>query len=117
MKIKDIRYVPIPYAYKLLAEALPRGEEQPYSEIVYRTLNYLRMFSKCTSDNAVKAVERLKTEFGLNEYTCVLIVNIRPRTVYELKAILAAAKTGLTLTDEDLKKIIEVLDEVCGQQQ
>ncbi len=122
MKIKELRYVPYPVAYKLLAEAVRRsrrvagtsalGPQQ--SSPVPDTLNYLREFSKCTADQAEEAVKRL-TDLGLSEFAAVMLVNIRPLTVYEVKAILGAARTGLTLSEEELAKIVEILDETCGR--
>ncbi len=119
MRIIDVKYVPLPYAYKLLAESgalkqSAEGERPSQFEILQQTYTYLREFSKCLADNAMKAVERLKKEVGLSEYASVLIVNIRPRFLAELKAVLAAAKVGTTLTDEELKKVLNILDETCG---
>ncbi len=123
MRIIDTKYIPIPYAFKLLSQSgiLKQLEEfkasdMYYAEIIQKTYSYLREFSKCLADDAVKAVERLRNEVGLNEYASVLIVNIRPRFLAELKAVLAAAKVGMTLSDEDLEKILKILDETCKEE-
>jgi len=88
-------------ARKLLEEA--GGELNPLQR---RVLDYVVRFSKLNSENAIKLLEELKNEAGVDENTAVQIVNCLPKSPEEMRTILGRQKI---ISEEDLKKILGII--------
>lgn len=95
----------LPQVKKLLESI---GEEK-LDQLQRRTLDYVSKFSKVEPDAAEKIVERLVTEFGLEEEEAVQIVNCMPKTVDELRVFLAGGRKIIDVST--LKTIVGLLDE------
>lgn len=101
----------IPEALEILRK---RASEGGLSELQTRALAYLETFAKCSADNARKLVQEL-VERGVGREYAIMIVNIVPQTVDELRTILAGS--GKTYTTEELSEIAELVAKYCGSQE
>jgi DNA-directed RNA polymerase subunit F len=99
------RKLALPQVKKLLESI---GEEN-LDQLQRRTLDYVSKFAKVDPDAAEKIVERLVTEFGLEEEEAVQIVNCMPKTVDELRVFLAGGRKIIDVST--LKTIVGLLDE------
>jgi DNA-directed RNA polymerase subunit F len=84
------------------------GEEN-LDQLQRRAFDYVSKFSKIDPEAAEKLVQRLVTEFGLEELEAVQVVNCMPKSIDELRIFLAG---GRKIIDASmLKTIVNLLDE------
>jgi DNA-directed RNA polymerase subunit F len=84
------------------------GEEN-LDQLQRRAFDYVSKFSKTDPEAAEKLVQRLVTEFGLEELEAVQVVNCMPKSIDELRVFLAG---GRKIIDASmLKTIVNLLDE------
>jgi DNA-directed RNA polymerase subunit F len=84
------------------------GEEN-LDQLQRRTLDYVSKFTKSEEDAAVKLVQKLVTDFGVEQDEAVQIVNCMPKSIDELRVFLAS---GRKIIDQSvLKAIVALLDE------
>ncbi|RLE82209.1 MAG: hypothetical protein DRJ52_02625 [Thermoprotei archaeon] len=107
MKILSQKMIAIPQAVRIIEEI---KEKYGLSQLQEKVLEYLRKFSKIDGDHASELLNRLVKEFGLSEFSAVQVVNIMPKTVDELRTILAKETTKVFLP-EDLEKMLSVINE------
>jgi DNA-directed RNA polymerase subunit F len=101
----DQKNLTLPEVKKLLESI---GEEN-LDQLQRRTLDYVSKFSKLDSEAAMKLVERLEKEFGLEEEEAVQVINCLPTTVDELRVFLTS---GRKIVDAStLKTIVDLLSE------
>ena len=107
MSEKDVeeKKLTIPQVKKLLESM---GEEN-LDQFQRRTLDYISKFSKLDADNAEKLVEKLVTEFDLENEEAVQIVNCMPKSVEELRVFLAGGRKIIEASK--LEAIVKLLDE------
>ncbi len=98
----------IPEALEILKKRAAEGE---LSELQTRALTYLEAFAKCSAENAKRLVEEL-VERGVEKEYAIMVVNIAPQTVDELRTILAGSSK--TFTSEELAEIAELVAKYCG---
>jgi len=95
----------LPQVKKLLESI---GEEN-LDQFQRRTFDYLSKFSKVDVEAAEKLVEKLVTEFGLEEEEAVQIVNCMPKSVEELRPFLAGGRK--IIETSKLEAIVNLLNE------
>lgn len=101
MSVVEKKNITVVEARKLLDEA---GDE--LNPLQRRVLDYTVRFSKLSHEDAVKLLEELKNEVGLDENAAVQIVNCLPRSPEETRTILGRQKI---ISEEDLKKILDTI--------
>jgi DNA-directed RNA polymerase subunit F len=84
------------------------GEEN-LDQFQRRTLDYVSKFSKVDADAAEKLVEKLVSEFGLEQEEAIQVVNCMPRTVDELRVFLAGGRK--IIETAKLETIVRLLEE------
>jgi len=84
------------------------GEEN-LDQFQRRTYDYVSKFSKIDADAAEKLVEKLVSEFGLDEDEAVQVVNCAPKSVEELRVFLAGGRK--IIETSKLEAIIGLLSE------
>jgi DNA-directed RNA polymerase subunit F len=85
------------------------GEEN-LDQFQRRTLDYVSKFSKVDDVEAVeKLVDRLVTEFGLEEEEAVQVINCMPKSVEELRIFLAGGRK--IIETSKLEAIVRLLDD------
>jgi DNA-directed RNA polymerase subunit F len=90
-------------------ELLESMGEENLDQFQRRTLDYLSKFSKVDAKDAVKLVERLVTEFGLEDEEAVQVVNCLPKSVDELRVFLAGGRKIIEASKLDA--VVRLLDE------
>ncbi|RLI33235.1 RNA polymerase Rpb4 [Candidatus Bathyarchaeota archaeon] len=106
MSVIKRRPITIPEAKKLLEEG---GEEM--GPLQRRVLDYTTRFSKLDFEEAVRLVEELVSEVGLERETAVQIANCLPRSQEEIRTILGRQKI---ISEEDLTRILEIIKRHAG---
>lgn len=106
MSVIKRRPITIPEAKKLLEEG---GEEM--GPLQRRVLDYATRFSKLDFEEAVRLVEELVSEVGLERETAVQIANCLPRSQEEIRTILGRQKI---ISEEDLTRILEFIKRHAG---
>jgi DNA-directed RNA polymerase subunit F len=89
-------------------ELLAIGEEN-LDQFQRRTLDYLQKFSKIDEAAAAGLLERLVTEFGLEQDEAVQVVNCAPESVDEVRVFLAGGKKIIEATK--LEAIVALLND------
>ena len=85
------------------------GEEN-LDQFQRRTLDYVSKFSKVDDAEVVeKLVDRLVTEFSLEEEEAVQVVNCMPKSVEELRIFLAGGRK--IIETSKLEAIVRLLDD------
>jgi DNA-directed RNA polymerase subunit F len=84
------------------------GEEN-LDQLQRRTFDYVSKFSKAEAKDAPKLVEKLVTDFGLEEVEAVQVVNCMPKSVEELRVFLAGGRKIIETLK--LETIVSLLDE------
>jgi len=95
----------LPQVKKLLESM---GEEN-LDQFQRRTFDYISKFSKIDAEIAEKLVEKLVTEFGLEEEEAVQIVNCAPKSIEELRVFFAGGRKIIEASK--LEAIVGLLNE------
>jgi DNA-directed RNA polymerase subunit F len=88
------------------------GEEN-LDQLQRRTFDYISKFAKVDPETSQKLVQKLITEFGLEEVEAVEIVNCMPKSIEELRVFLAGGRK--IIETSKLETIIKMLDEHRAQ--
>ena len=95
----------LPEVKKLLESV---GEEN-LDQFQRRTFDYVSKFSKVDAETAEQLVEKLVSEFGLDEEEAVSVVNCMPKSVDELRVFLAGGRK--IIETSKLEAIVNLLNE------
>jgi DNA-directed RNA polymerase subunit F len=87
-KVLKEKLLSVPQVKKLLESM---GEEQ-LDQFQRRTLDYATKFSKVDAETAEMLVNKLVSEFGLEEEEAVQIVNCAPESLEEIRVFLAGGR-------------------------
>ena len=107
MKIINYRNIPYSTVAKLIRELIDKNVE--LDQLTMRVNEYVNKFNKC--QNAEELVAELKN-LGLLEITSVMVANIAPKSVDNLKSLMNFEPD---IPPEDkLEEIIELIKRKCG---
>ncbi len=107
MRVKSYRNVTYDTVIKIIEDFKSRGLE--LDSLSMRVFEYLRKFTKCNKgEELVKAL----MEKGLNEITSVMIANIVPKNIDELKSLLTFETQ--TFNEEMLNEILSLVNSFCS---
>lgn len=111
-KILDYKDIPNPIAKRILEEYISKlPPSDLMAEPARSSLEYLQSISICDSDRVDELIEKLR-EFNLKPVSIALLINLRPKTIDELRMFLVFEPS---IPDEDVaKRILEVIKEFCG---
>jgi DNA-directed RNA polymerase subunit F len=103
-------------ALKILEEYHKHEKETTgtVSLLVQRVLDYLRKFSKIPPEKVEELREKL-VSMGLKEESIIMIMNVCPGTIDELRTLLVLEEK--VLESEQLEKIVNLLKEYCVEKQ
>ncbi|MCX8199327.1 MAG: hypothetical protein N3E36_04770 [Sulfolobales archaeon] len=82
----------------------------PASVLVHETLEYLRKFSKMSSEEAEELLNELSS-FNLRNESKVMIINICPQTIEELRALLILEDKVFDASE--LESILSIISKHC----
>jgi len=107
MSEKDVteKKLTLPQVKKLLESM---GEEN-LDQFQRRTFDYTSKFSKVDAEAAEQLVEKLVTEFGLDEEEAVQVVDCMPKSIEELRVFLASGRK--IIETSKLEAIVNLLNE------
>jgi len=107
MKIINYRNIPYSTVAKLIRELIDKNVE--LDQLTMRVNEYVNKFNKC--QNAEALITDLKN-LGLLEITSVMVANIAPKSVDNLKSLMNFEPD---IPPEDkLEEIIELIKKKCG---
>jgi DNA-directed RNA polymerase subunit F len=84
------------------------GEEN-LDQLQRRTFDYVSKFAKVDAETSEKIVEKLMTDFGLEEVEAIEIVNCMPKSIEELRVFLAGGRK--IIETAKLEAIVNLLNE------
>ncbi|MGB8780166.1 MAG: RNA polymerase Rpb4 family protein [Candidatus Bathyarchaeia archaeon] len=84
------------------------GEEN-LDQLQRRTFDYVSKFAKVDAETGEKLVEKLMTDFGLEEVEAIEIVNCMPKSIEELRVFLAGGRK--IIETGKLEAIVNLLNE------
>lgn len=116
IKAEKVTLITNSEALKILMEYHEREKESTgtVSLLVQRVLDYLRKFSKIPPEKVEELREKLAST-GLKEESIVMIINVCPGTIDELRTLLVLEEK--VLETEQLEKIVNLLKEYCVDKQ
>lgn len=100
-EIKSSRELSLPEVKRILEKRINNGE---VSDVVLRTHDYVRKFTKCSEDT-IDELRRFLEEKGFNEKTIAMILSICPTTIDELRTLLVFEDK--TYDTDTLNEVIE----------
>lgn len=109
-RVREFDYITMAEAKEVMEKVT--AERMKESELLFetrRSMNHLRTFSKIPADQALQLVDELLElpQVGRKDLA-VKLVDIMPQIIDEVRTIFA--KERFTLSTEQLKEILEVID-------
>ena len=83
--------------------------EANLDQLQRRTFDYVSKFAKVNSETGEKLVQKLMTDFGLEEIEAVEIVNCMPKSIEELRVFLAGGRK--IIETAKLEAIVKLLND------
>ncbi len=84
------------------------GEEN-LDQLQRRTFDYVSKFAKVDAETSEKLMQKLVTDFGLEEVEAIEIINCMPKSIEELRVFLAGGRK--IIETSKLEAIVKLLDE------
>jgi DNA-directed RNA polymerase subunit F len=112
----DEKTVSIPEVKKIMENVKSRIEEidneegmSHFQEITY---NYVNKFSKMSEKDALKITKFLIEKYEIEDVYAINIINIDPKSIFELRQILEKSFVGKTFNDDQLQEILVNIEEL-----
>ncbi len=113
-KILERQLISLAQVKKILedkAQVLSSEDMDVYQQA---TLDYAKKFTKISVDQAKKIIELLQTEYKVPETHAIMVANILPTSVYELRTIFEKETSLKKLDDAALQTIIHKIDDILN---
>jgi len=102
-KIVSVKTISIPETKKILEKA----SKEELGEFQRRTLEYAKKFSRVKPEKAGKLIEELGKKFQIERANAIQIANCMPRTIEELRSVLAVkGRVIITTHVEEILKVV-----------
>jgi len=101
----NVKTISIPETRKILEKA----SKEELGEFQRRTLEYAKKFSRVKPEKAAKLIDELGKKFQIERADVIQIANCMPRTIEELRSVLAVK--GRVIVTTQLEDILKVVDE------
>jgi len=102
-EIKGSREISIPEVKRILEKRMDEGD---VSDVVIRTYEYVRRFTKCNEEKIEELRDFLEKK-GFNEKTIAIVLSICPTTIEELRSLLVFEDK--TYDKDVLNEIVETI--------
>lgn len=110
------RTVSIPEVKKIMEQVKAEIEqidpEEGLSHFQEITYNYVNKYAKMSEKDAKKIIKFLTEKYEIEEVYAINIVNLDPKSIFELRTILEKSFTGKTLNDEQLRNLLSEIEEL-----
>jgi DNA-directed RNA polymerase subunit F len=83
--------------------------EANLDQLQRRTFDYVSKFAKVNSETGEKLVQKLITDFGLEETEAIEIVNCMPKSIEELRVFMAGGRK--IIETSKLEAIVKLLND------
>jgi DNA-directed RNA polymerase subunit F len=113
-KVVSLKPITISEAADLLKQRYPN-----LTPLQQRVYEYANTFRKLPADKAQMLVEELQQRFGLEREEACQIVNICPRDINELRAVIAGYKrliSSILFSDQKLSEIVQTIESYAGEE-
>ena len=111
-KVLDQKILSIPEVKQIL-EAIPNGEES-FDSFQDGTLKYARLFSKLDVEKVTAIKKMLMKDYALDEDYAIMVINIFPTYVEELRVIFEKDLKASKLSDKELEDIVKKIHELSN---
>lgn len=114
-EIVEEEHLSNPEAYELLKKVVDRivEREGTVSQLLSKTLKYLSKFSKMSPETA-RALKKKLERYGLKTETIVVLINVCPGSIGELRELLDPEERG-KFEGEVLEEVLEALRDGCRE--
>lgn len=102
-EIKGSREISIPEVKRILEKRMDEGD---VSDVVMRTYEYVRRFTKCDEEK-IEELRSFLEERGFNEKTIAMVLSICPTTIEELRSLFVFEDK--TYDTDVLNEIVETI--------
>jgi DNA-directed RNA polymerase subunit F len=109
-KIESLRNVTWAEAKELIEKRIQEGLTTIHHDRVYQ---YLDTFAMLPADKARELVNELMQNTGVDEEVAVVVANICPLTLGEVRSILEMRRE-VKYDEDTVKKILETVKKYCG---
>merc|ERR1712066_1224242 len=82
-------------------------EEQEFSEVFMKTLNYTQRFAKFKNMENIAGVRQLLTNKKIHKFEMAQLANLCPETPEEAKSLIPSLEAEGRFTDEELASILD----------
>jgi DNA-directed RNA polymerase II subunit RPB4 len=82
-------------------------EEQEFSEVFMKTLNYTQRFAKFKNMENIASVRQLLTNKKIHKFEMAQLANLCPETPEEAKSLIPSLEAEGRFTDEELATILD----------
>lgn len=82
-------------------------EEQEFSEVFMKTLNYTHRFAKFKNMENIASIRTLLTNKKIHKFEMAAMANLCPETPEEAKSLIPSLDTGGRFDDEELASILD----------
>jgi DNA-directed RNA polymerase subunit F len=113
-KILDRRLVNLAEVKQILEEKAQVLSSEDMDVYQQATLDYAKKFTKISVDKAKKIIQMLRTEYNVPETHAIMVANILPTSIYELRTIFEKETSLKKLEDDALQTIIHKIDDVLN---
>jgi len=104
-KIVSVKTISIPETKKILEKA----SKEELGEFQRRTLEFAKKFSRVKPEKAGKLIDELGKKFQIERVDAIQIANCMPRTIEELRSVLAVK--GRVIITTHVEEILKVVDD------
>ncbi|MCP4762668.1 MAG: hypothetical protein GY870_12885 [archaeon] len=105
-KIKDSKVISIPEVKDILEKLATNIGKENFDSFQESTLEFCNVFSKVEVNKADKIRKMLKNDYKLEDEIAVIVINILPNTIEELRVIFEKDLILSKLSDDDLQEMV-----------
>jgi DNA-directed RNA polymerase subunit F len=111
-KIIEKRLVSLAEVKKILEEKAAMLSSEELDLYQQATLDYAQKFTRTSLDEAKQIIEMLKKDYSMPETYAIMVANIIPHSVFELRTIFEKENSLKRLTDDVLQEMIYKIDDI-----
>ncbi|OLS12900.1 MAG: RNA polymerase Rpb4 [Promethearchaeota archaeon CR_4] len=113
-KILDRRLISLAEVKQILEEKAQVLSSEDMDVYQQATLDYSKKFTKTSVEQAKKIIQLLRNDFNVPETYAIMVANILPTSVYELRTIFEKESALKKLDDGMLQTIISKIDDILN---
>ncbi len=113
-KILDRRLINLSEVKQILEEKAQVLSSEDMDVYQQATLDYAKKFTKISVEQAKKVIQLLRTEYNVPETHAIMVANILPTSIYELRTIFEKETSLKKLDDAALQTIIHKIDDILN---